>query len=195
MAMNRPRRGAPSPRTWTTPPPLVRIPRGLRRRHLVAALLASAIATGVESCRQRGSTGDGPWLVVAVQDGDTVSAKAPDGVQHRIRLIGIDAPEFDQPHGRQARDALATQVGGRQVMVESHGLDQHGRLLARLLVEGRDVNASLVRDGHAWAFGRVAPDPALVAAEAEARRGRRGLWADERPLDPADWRQSHPRQP
>jgi endonuclease YncB( thermonuclease family) len=159
---------------------LVRIPRGLRRRHLVAALLASAIATGVESCRQRGSTGDGPWLVVAVQDGDTVSAKAPDGVQ---------------PHGRQARDALATQVGGRQVMVESHGLDQHGRLLARLLVEGRDVNASLVRDGHAWAFGRVAPDPALVAAEAEARRGRRGLWADERPLDPADWRQSHPRQP
>lgn len=175
---------------------MARIPRGLRRRHLLAALVASAIAAAAESCRQRASpSGAGTWLVVAVQDGDTVSAKAPDGIQHRIRLVGIDAPEFDQPHGRQARDALAAQVGGRRVAVESHGHDQHGRLLARLFVEGRDVNTALVREGHAWAFGRVARDPELVAAEAEARRQRLGLWAADRPLDPADWRQSHPRQP
>lgn len=162
---------------------------------MLAALVASAVAAGVENCRRTRTTAADEWLVVAVQDGDTVSAKAPDGTQHRIRLIGIDAPEYDQPHGRQARDALASRVGGRRVAVESHGHDQHGRLLARLRVENRDINADLVRQGHAWAFGRIAPDPEIVAAETEARRERRGLWAAEHPVDPAAWRQSHPRHP
>ena len=36
-------------------------------------------------------------------------------------------------------------------------------------------------------------DEELVAAEAAARRQRRGLWADERPVEPRQWRDAHPR--
>ena len=125
----------------------------------------------------------------------TVTAKAPDGVNQRIRLVGIDAPEFDQPFGREARDALAATVGGRRIAVESRGLDQHGRVLGRLRVEGVDVNTRLVSQGFAWVFERVAPDPDLVAAESAARRERRGLWAADNPIEPSAWRARHPRQP
>lgn len=164
-------------------------------QHLVAALAASLIVAGVERCRRQDAANAGDWLVVTVNDGDTVTAKAPDGVNQRIRLVGIDAPEYDQPFGREARDALAAHVGGRRIAVESHGLDQHGRVLGRLRVEGVDVNAQLVSQGYAWVFNRVAPDPDLVAAESAARRERRGLWAAARPIEPSAWRQLHPRQP
>ncbi|MFM8283336.1 MAG: thermonuclease family protein [Planctomycetaceae bacterium] len=177
------------------PPPFGRIPRSLRRRHLLAALLASAVAAVAESCRRQVGGDPRGWTVAFVHDGDTVTARSPDGVDHRIRMLGIDAPELAQPHGRESRAALAALVEGRTVQIDARGHDQHGRLLARLSVAGEDVNARLVRDGHAWVFGRIAPDPELVALEAEARRGRRGLWSAERPLDPSAWRDQHPRQP
>lgn len=181
----------PAPRR----PPRRRRQRGLPVEHVVTALVASLIVAGVERCRRIDAAAAGNWLVISVSDGDTVTAKAPDGVNHRIRLVGIDAPEFDQPYGRQARDALVAQVGGRTVAVESQGLDQHGRVLGRLLVDGVDVNTQLVTLGYAWVFNRVAPDPALVAAESAARRDRRGLWAADHPVEPSTWRQLHPHQP
>lgn len=164
-------------------------------QHIVVGLVASLVVAGVERCRRQEAASAGDWVVVTVNDGDTVTAKSPDGVNHRIRLVGIDAPEFDQPFGREARDILASKVGGRRISVESQGLDQHGRVLGRLRVEGVDVNAHLVSHGYAWVFNRIAPDPDLVDAESEARRARRGLWAEERPIEPSTWRQLHPRQP
>ena len=64
--------------------------------------------------------------------------------------------------------------------------DRYGRLLARCRARGVDVNAAMVRDGHAVAFG------AHQAEEAEAKAAYRGLWAGtfERPQD---WRRTHPR--
>ena len=49
-----------------------------------------------------------------------------------------------------------------------------------------------VAEGWAWAFGGFSPAEDLVAAEAAARRDRRGLWAEPRPMSPAEWRRLHP---
>lgn len=133
------------------------------------------------------------WRVLAIHDGDTISGLTPDGRPRRIRLVGIDAPEFGQPYGRRAADALAAKVAGRLVMVDDRGVDQHGRLLGRIHLEGRDINREMVADGWAWTFG-FAPDDSYLAAEAEARRTRSGLWSDPRPMSPAEWRTRHPRQ-
>jgi hypothetical protein len=38
----------------------------------------------------------GRWLVVGVHDGDTVLCLDQDNTQHKIRLVGIDAPETGQ---------------------------------------------------------------------------------------------------
>jgi endonuclease YncB( thermonuclease family) len=110
----------------------------------------------------------------------------------RIRMVGIDAPELDQPAGGQARSALARKLAAGVVRVEGDARDQHGRLLGTLWIDNRDVNREMVADGWAWAFTGFADDEDLLAAESAARHDRRGLWADPRPLPPARWRELHP---
>lgn len=46
--------------------------------------------------------------VVAVADGDSITVLDCEKVQHKIRLGGIDAPELQQPYGRQATEFLMT---------------------------------------------------------------------------------------
>lgn len=132
--------------------------------------------------------------VVKVHDGDTVTVLAG-GVERRVRLVGIDAPERGQPHGSAARRGLAARVGGRVVQVIERGTDSYGRTLGRVLVAGSDANAAQVRDGYAWVYRRFENDPALIAHEAEAKAAGRGLWRDPEPLPPWVWRERHPPKP
>lgn len=135
--------------------------------------------------------------VTHVSDGDTLwvrsvpTAEEPRGKRLKLRLIGLDAPERCQPHGAQARDALKQRVSGRQVVVDVVATDAHGRALSRVALEGRDVGAALVRDGHAWS-ARWRDDPGPYAPEeAEARAARRGLFAAATPEPPRDFRRRH----
>lgn len=133
-------------------------------------------------------------LVIGVHDGDTITVLA-DSRRERVRLFGIDAPERAQPHGVAAWQALASRVAGRRVRVVERGRDRFGRLLAVVHVERIDVNADMIRSGHAWVFGRADADPRLVALEARARTARRGLWRDPQALPPWQWRDVAPPRP
>ena len=168
------------------------MPRRLRAWYVVGAALLSAIIAAVPACPVLDSAGRPLWRVETVHDGDTVTCLDTAGKPQKIRLRGIDAPEFDQPHGRDARQALAFKLTGGSVRVDGAARDQHGRLLGTLWLGDRDLNRELVSEGHAWVFGGFAPDPDLVAAEAEARKARRGLWASPHPLAPQQWRAEHP---
>ena len=161
-----------------------------------AAMALVAIGTATfERCRVSDAVGRPTWTVRAVHDGDTVTCRDTEGGTHKIRLLGIDAPEATQAWGRESSAALSRKVGGRRVAVVSRGYDQHGRLLGTLWIDDRDINREMVAEGHAWVFGRIAPDPDLVEAESAARRERRGLWSDSHPDEPSQWRATHPRQP
>ena len=168
------------------------MPRRLRAWYVVGAALLSAIIAALPACPVLDSAGRPLWRVETVHDGDTVTCLDTAGKPQKIRLRGIDAPEFDQPHGRDARQALAFKLGGGSVRVDGAARDQHGRLLGTLWLDDRDLNRELVAEGHAWVFGGFAPDPDLLAAEAEARKARRGLWASPHPLAPQQWRAEHP---
>lgn len=159
---------------------------------LVAALALVAVLLALRPWLDDPSAAGPAWRVDRVHDGDTVTGIDAAGRAHRIRLVGIDAPELDQPYGRAAQAALARKVVGRPVRVREAGIDQHGRLLGTLLVDGRDVNRELVAEGWAWVYAGFAPPDELRAAEAVARRGGLGLWADPRPQPPRQWRQLHP---
>lgn len=132
--------------------------------------------------------------VVKVHDGDTVTVLSG-GMERRVRLVGIDAPERGQPYGSASRRGLAARVGGRVVVVIESGTDTYGRTLGRVLVAGKDANAAQVRDGFAWVYRRFENDPALIAQEAEAKAAGRGLWRDPEPLPPWVWRERHPPKP
>jgi len=120
--------------------------------------------------------------VVGVADGDTVTVVLS-GVERKVRLEDIDAPELGQPYGRNARSALSALVFGKTVVLRPSGADQYGRLVARVWVAGQDVGLALVAEGLAWESGG-SRHADLVSADQRAREARRGLWSDNRPTPP-----------
>lgn len=172
----------------------LRVP--LRQAIMAAGLLVMVFST--RACQPQHHLDTPPatnWKITTVHDGDTVTAVTPDGHTERIRLLGIDAPEYRQEHGKAARAALARKITGVPVRVTAHGRDQYNRLLGVLWIGSRNLNRELVAEGDAWVFDHASAPADFIAAERAARQARRGLWAAPEPLRPADWRQAHPRTP
>ena len=159
--------------------------------HLVVALtllLSSVVGQSGHALADRTFTA----TVVAIHDGDTISVRTSRETI-RIRLEGVDCPEYRQPYSARAKRFTSELVYRREVTVEGRGDDQYGRLLARVRVGGAELNEALVRNGLAWHYQRGAIDRALADAEKTARAARAGLWADPNPIPPWLWRREHPR--
>lgn len=173
-----------------------RLPRP-RLLRLVGLILVLAVAglLGDRFAAQPDSPTAEVWTIQSVHDGDTVTAVDQTGRREKIRLLGIDAPEYRQPHGRKSRAVLEQMVRGVPVRLETRGRDRYDRLLATLWIGQRNLNFELVAEGHAWVFDRFHPPADLAAAEDEARKDHRGLWAEANPMRPSDWREAHPRRP
>ncbi len=71
-----------------------------------------------------------PYLVFDVIDGDTITVEDPWGVRTRVRLRDTDAPETDEPGGREAKAALEARLQGRRVRLIPYARDRYGRLIA-----------------------------------------------------------------
>lgn len=128
--------------------------------------------------------------VVSVHDGDTLTVLI-DSRQVRVRLVGIDAPELSQAFGRRSRDSLAGMCAGTTATIDERGRDRYGRTLGRVTCHSVDANAEQVRRGMAWVFVRYAPkNTPLYRFQAEARLDGRGLWAEQHPMSPWDWRRA-----
>lgn len=167
-----------------------RRPRGLSRAFL-SLLLIGAIATGAPS---GADTLQG--VVVAVQDGDTLTLLDEGKVQHRIRLAAIDAPEKGQPFGQRSKEGLSDLVYRREVSVEWHKRDRYGRVVGRVLLAKLDINLVQVEAGLAWHYVDYAREqtPAdrilYSKAEAKAREAHLGLWREPAPIAPWAFRKS-----
>ena len=144
---------------------------------LVCALLALAIFARQSETSLTGRA--------HVADGDSLTIGS-----RRIRLEGIDAPEFGQQCrtetgtvdcGRRARQYLIGRIGDAPVVCRGWQEDQYGRLLAVCQAWGTDLNAAMVLGGWAIAYG------GYEAEESRARAEKRGLWALDFD-DPDDWR-------
>ena len=127
--------------------------------------------------------------VMGVTDGDTITV-LHNGRSEKIRLNGIDCPEKAQAYGHKAKEAASALVFGKDVTVQTHGLDKYGRTIgAVLLPDGTNVNQKLVQDGMCWWYRKYSPeDTTLERLETEARNAKSGLWVDPNPVPPWDWR-------
>jgi endonuclease YncB( thermonuclease family) len=132
--------------------------------------------------------------VVGVSDGDTVTVLDAGRRQHKIRLLGVDAPEKDQDFGERSKQSLSDLVYGKDVTVDYEKKDRYGRTLGKVMVGGRSANLEQVRAGLAWFYRHYADDvpkadrTALDEAEREARQSKRGLWSQPNPTPPWDFR-------
>lgn len=93
--------------------------------------------------------------VVRVVDGDTIVVDY-NGVEEKVRLIGVDTPESVHPDsdknteaGILASDYTKQRLEGKQVELEFdvQQRDQYGRLLAYVWVDGVMYNKTLLKDG------------------------------------------------
>ena len=114
--------------------------------------------------------------VVGVADGDTLTVLDSNNVQHKVRLVEIDAPESKQPYGSRSKQALSDLIYNKQVSVKSSGKDRYGRVLGRVYLGDLDVNREMVRLGSAWAYREYLTDKTLLAVEADAKASGHGLW-------------------
>lgn len=162
-------------------------------RAFLPLLLFAAIATGTPSAATADTL---QGVVVAIQDGDTLTVLDEGKVQHRIRLAGIDAPEKGQPFGQRSKEGLSDLVYRREIAVEWHKHDRYGRVVGKVLLTNRDINLAQVEAGLAWhhvdyAREQLPADRALYSqAEARAREAHIGLWKETASVAPWAFRKA-----
>ena len=132
-----------------------------------------------------------PGQVERVVDGDTLQVAGEGGKAVRVRLEGIDAPEHGQPFGDRAAATLRDLAEGKAVTLAGDKHDRYGRLVATVRVGDLNVNLEMVKRGMAWHYRQYKQDRALEDAERSARSAHLGLWRQDRPTAPWDYRKSH----
>jgi endonuclease YncB( thermonuclease family) len=120
----------------------------------------------------------GTATVASITDGDTIRVILADGSNEPVRLIGIDAPESNEPGYADSKDFLAALLEeGQAVLLVSDvsDRDRFGRLLRYLYVGETFINEEMVESGQAVAV-EYPPDTAQadVLAEAQARAEAEG---------------------
>ncbi len=159
-------------------------------RPLILSLVLAA-ALSASACAQT-LTG----RIIHVSDGDTVTLLTKDNASLRIRVSGIDAPEKKQAWGARSRQAMMRCAYGKTAKVETNKKDRYGRLVGVVTVAGTDCGLSLLKSGLAWfyaAYERELPAAkrsVYRAAEQDARKKKRGLWQDNAPQAPWEWRKA-----
>ena len=129
--------------------------------------------------------------VVSVTDGDTIIVlDEMDKGNFKIRLAKIDAPEKKQPFGNKAKQFLSSLVFGKQVTVRYKAVDRCGRILGSIYCDGAEINLVMVQNGYAWHYSRYDKSPAYIQAEQQARKQKKGLWAEKEPQNPCLFRKN-----
>ena len=138
-------------------------------------LLAAVMAASAAPARAESDI-IGPATVI---DGNVVSIAG-----REVRVFGIEAPEPAQnctypdgeswPFGSVASAVMSYLVANQTLFCKQHGVDAYGRAIVIYDAGGTDLGHAMVHYGAALAmrpYGEI-----YFAAEAEARKARRGIW-------------------
>jgi endonuclease YncB( thermonuclease family) len=121
-----------------------------------AVALGTLAGLAILSAGLTGSGGSG-CRILAVIDGDTVSAFCPGEGLVRARLEGFDTPESWDPRclsewwaGRRATLALRWKLlAAGEIETVLSGSDRYGRRLMTLFLDGENVARAMIAEGHA----------------------------------------------
>ena len=138
--------------------------------------------------------------VVGVSDGDTITVLTREHKQIKVRLASIDAPESHQAFGQASKQSLAAMVFNHLVQVEYQKKDRYGRLVGKVTINAQDVCLTQIERGLAWHYKQyereqpVDDRASYAQAEVKARDGHLGLWKDQSPVPPWEFRKGGRRQ-
>jgi endonuclease YncB( thermonuclease family) len=150
----------------------------------LSLFLALAPARAAKGASDPGAPVPSSAVVVAVYDGDTVTLDTGD----KVRLRWVNTPELKpaEAYGIEGREAAAALLLNKKVQLVYGQVkrDGYGRLIAGMRTEaGEDLSTHLLELGYGHLFV-IPPDDSdltpLIEAQERARKGRRGIWSDER---------------
>ena len=129
--------------------------------------------------------------VLDVTDGNTITLS--NMVSQSVGLDAVAAPKLDQPAGEDAKQFLAELLKGKTVEV-AELTDMGQSRGAWVFIGDQCVNVLLVQHGFAWVTEprvhskRRHAETELEPALAEAKAKKLGIWAQETPIPPWEWR-------
>lgn len=130
--------------------------------------------------------------VLRIVDGDSLQIGSADGVEHRIRLYGIDCPEKGQLMGTEATQATQRFTEGSVLEVEELRRDRNGRVVALVtLPDEITLQELLLFYGLAWVDERYCKRPECESwrlLQNAAHLSGRGIWKHAAPIPPWRWR-------
>lgn len=133
--------------------------------------------------------------IYGVVDGDSLLArKNKDNKSQKIkvRLWGIDSPEWNQPFSKESKKFMKKMVLGKYVLMESKGYDKYGRLLTIIYLEdNQTLNLLAIKEGYAWVHNYYCNENICdnwLSAQNNAKKKGIGLWQNYKPVAPWVWK-------
>ncbi len=118
--------------------------------------------------------------VERIVDGDTI-------VLHSgtiVRYVGITCPEENEPFDKESTEANRRLVEGKEIKLEydNYKGDKFGRILAYLIVDGKNISTEMARLGMAQVVVYQHKKPfifidQLLKAQEEAKKNKLGIWS------------------
>lgn len=165
------------------------------KKFLTSCFISFFIAISFSLCLARENL---QGKVISVSDGDTVTILGQSNVQTKIRFYGIDCPEKSQPFGDKATSLTSKLVRNQDVEVTAYDIDKYGRTVGVVMINGNNVNEQLIKAGLAWQYQKYCKESFCdkwIQLEVEARKSNLGLWTENSPTPPWDWRRGNNGQP
>lgn len=135
--------------------------------------------------------------VEKIIDGDTIVVKYKEQ-KVKVRLWGIDTPEYYQAYSKVAKKYTAQLVGNATVRLEVKDWDDYGRMVAIVTMgDKRLLNEELLKAGLAWVhiyYCKEVICDKWYGYERQARQKKIGLWRDKSPIAPWVWKRKNKRR-
>lgn len=140
--------------------------------------------------------------VIGITDGDTLTVLDANNQQFKIRLAGIDAPETSksyhhpergQAFGERSKQNLSKLAFGKMAIIDWKKKHRE-RLVGKVMVNGVDISLEQIKNGMAWWYEKYRKEQTssdqqtYFDAQELARDRKVGLWRDDFPTPPWQWR-------
>ncbi len=128
--------------------------------------------------------------VVGIKDGDTVVVLDSLNNQTTLRLAEVDTPEKSQPFGTKAKQFTSDQIYLKTIKYVVTDTDRYGRSIAMIYYDedNKYLSAEIIKAGMGWHYKRYSTSKELAQLEVNAKKNKIGLWIDNNPIEPSEWR-------
>jgi micrococcal nuclease len=128
--------------------------------------------------------------VVGIKDGDTVVVLDSLNNQTTLRLAEVDTPEKSQAFGTKAKKFTSDEIYLKTIKYVVTDTDRYGRSIAMIYydVDNKYLSAEIIKAGMGWHYKRYSKSKELALFEDNAKKNKIGLWIDNNPIEPSEWR-------